>query len=113
MFVLEIRDRHYWLYGTLGMLLILLYTKFYLCPKFIKHLLEPDFAKKSKYNKDKDFLLCCKLFLLLTCIAVTLFSLLGETHSNSLVLQFQQRHHGRTVLSCATFVWFIYSLYVS
>lgn len=49
-FMLEIRDRHYWLYGVLGLLLVLLYTKFYLCPRIIDHLMAPDFAKKSEYH---------------------------------------------------------------
>ena len=48
------------------MLLILLYTKFYLCPRFIKHFLEPDFAKKSECNIDNPlfkerFSICIKM----------------------------------------------------
>lgn len=46
-FVLEIRDKQYWLSGIMGLIFVLLYTKFYLAPLILKHVMDPDFNKSE------------------------------------------------------------------
>ncbi|XP_046859880.1 uncharacterized protein LOC124453171 [Xenia sp. Carnegie-2017] len=50
-FVLEIRDKQYWLSGIMGLIFVLLYTKFYLAPLILKHVMDPDFNKSDNYTK--------------------------------------------------------------